>query len=694
MMGLCYDDSSMNRINGTIRVGTRASKLALAQVEEVKSLCEIAGLFFNFDVHTYQPQGDKDKTISLTTNAKDDIFTDALDVALLNGEVDITIHSAKDLPKELPEGLSVFALTQSPDSTDCYVGKSSLADLTHGARVGTSSALRQEHVKEINPNVEAVDIRGTIGERLEQLDAGKYDGIIAATVALKRLGLDNRIGEILPWEATPLQGQLVIVGKSEDVNLMKSFAELDARNSYGHVYLVGAGPGDPELITVKGVNTLKKADCVFYDFLTHKDLLDHAPTAEKIYVGKRKGAHALSQNELMKMMRVKAMEGKRVVRLKGGDPLIFGRGAEEISYLREYHIIVKVIPGVSSATSIPSSLGVPLTARGLSSSVAFISGHERKEQDSEPRPIKIPDVGTVVFLMGLTKLNMIVQTLLNDGWKEDVPVMVISKGTRVDEEVVVGTVKTIEQKVNEREIEQPALIIVGQTVKFYRERGQQKENILYVGTNPNHYYALGNIIHHPMIQISKAPLEGKTITQIVDHLDKYHMFLFTSRFAVKYFFELLEEHKYPLKDLKVQDFVVIGKSTAKALREYGFEPVLTANIETSRGMLESLQENYDLKGKSIFFPRSSLPNPYLTQELTELGAKVDTVSIYQNSKPPKRPLPNGEIQNILFTSPSTVENFLEDYGQIPKDWRVLSKGTPTAKYLKEAGYRSEVLLYE
>ena len=290
------------------------------------------------------------------------------------------MHSAKDLPQKLNDGLSIYALTSSPDETDAFVGAKSFYELKDGAKIGTSSLIRQEQVKKLNPKVKIVDIRGTIEERIQLVDQGVCDGIIVATIALKRLGLENKITDIMPWEGAALQGQLAVVGRSDDEELKSLFSAIDVRREYGNVCLLGAGPGDPDLITVKGVNALKKAECVFYDYLAHKDLLKYAQQAEQVYVGKRKGAHALPQKELSKLIRMKAAEGKNVVRLKGGDPLMFGRGAEEIEYLRSYHINVHVIPGVSSATAIPSSLGVPLTARDVSSSVAFVSGHGKEEK--------------------------------------------------------------------------------------------------------------------------------------------------------------------------------------------------------------------------------------------------------------------------------------------------------------------------
>ncbi len=388
------------------------------------------------------------------------------------------------------------------------------------------------------------------------------------------------------------------------------------------------------------------------------------------------------------------MDGKTIVRLKGGDPFIFGRGADELAYLRGYHIPVEVIPGISSATGIPSGLGIPLTARGISSSVAFVSGHSEEESHLPVQPIDIPNVDTIVFLMGLTKLNMIIQSLRESHWPDDTPTMIISRGTRIDEKIVVGTIENIQKKVKDHDLHPPALIVVGSTIKFWQGKGSYGEKILYTGTNPDKYQSLGSIVHHPMIEIKQAALTPEQRRSLLDNLYGYHMILLTSRCAVKYFFAILKESNVVTGILKNKDFVAIGQDTAQALQEHDFDSVLIPPVATSEGLLKVLKERYDLKGKKILFPRSSLPNPYLKEELMKFGSQVDELTVYENSKPSLRPLPPDGIRKILFSSPSTVKNFLEDYGTIPKGWEIFSKGPVTQKYLENNGYESEILIYE
>jgi len=677
-----------------LRAGSRDSRLAVIQVDEIEQLLKTNGIKVSLDRTTYQSSGDRDKKTALTDNTRDDFFTDALDRALLENQIDIAVHSAKDLPKQMDHSLSIFALTKSTDDTDAFVGRSAIEQLPDGSRIGTSSLLRQEGIKKINPSFQLVSVRGTIEERIKLIEEKKVDGVIVATIALKRLGLERLIKNIMPWEGTPLQGQLAVVGRRADRKLKKLFEPLDVRRAYGRVILVGAGPGDPELITLKGVNALKQAGCVLYDYLIHKSVLEHAPAAEKIYVGKRKGEHTLKQADLSRLIRQKAMEGKSVVRLKGGDPLIFGRGAEELGYLRSYGIEVEVVPGVSSATAVPSSLGIPLTARDYASSVAFLSGHQAEEDETPgDNEISIPQhVDTLVFLMGLTKLEQIVAALKKSGKDPKTPVAVISRGTRCDQAVVTGTLATIREKVAQGHLHPPALIVAGRTVDFYQEN-LNLDIIVYTGTNPEKYQSLGKIIHLPMIEITPAPLDAADFNKFTRGLERYDIILLTSRFAVKYFVEHLKSDKKVREEILLKDIVVIGKDTATALMDYGLCPRHIARDETSAGVLDIFKEHYDLNGRQILFPRSNLPNPYLKDELQALGAHVDEVAVYINSPTINAELPKGPVDKIIFTSPSTVHSFLDKYRAIPSGWGILSKGPVTMKALQDKGYESEMLIY-
>ena len=668
-----------------VKIASRSSPLALVQIDEIIRELKTLGKSFKFETIKLETAGDTDKLTPLTIS-RDDFFTDTIDQALLEGKADIAIHSAKDLPQELHEDLKIFALTKGLDDKDAWAGRVRWKDLPLKARIGTSSALRQKQILELRPDVMIVNIRGTINERLELIKEGKVDGIVVAACALKRLNLESKIKDIFPWEGMPLQGQLAVVGRQKDRELEEIFSVIDVRRRYGKVTLVGAGPGDRELITLKGIKALESADCVFYDYLVDPHLLKYAAGAEHIYAGKRKGEHSLSQDNLSRLLKDKAMSGKRVARLKGGDPLIFGRGADEIQYLRSYHIEVDIIPGISSATGIPSSLGIPLTARGVSSSVAFLSGHEEDEDKENPKPIAIPKADTLVFLMGLTKLKIIVESLKKSGWPRETPIMIIANGTKPQEQIVKGTLLTIQELARDQNLKPPALIITGKTIGFYKP--SRKKTLLHCGTHPEMYRYLGKILHWPMIEIKPVTFSKTEKKKLMQSLSSADIIVFTSWYAIEHFLRVITaESKEPAEELfKNKIIAVIGERTNKALQELHIQAAVVSTEETAQGLFKALTEQIGVRGKRILFPRSSLPNPYLKKALKSRGAIVEEVTIYLNTKPDKKDLPSADIEGIIFTSPSTVENFLEDYGTIPALWQIIAKGPVTLKALQDKGY--------
>lgn len=238
-------------------------------------------------------------------------------------------------------------------------------------------------------------------------------------------------------------------------------------NKNAKLTLVGAGPGDPDLITLKGLKALADADVILYDALIGIELLDHAPQAEKIYVGKRKGFHRYSQEEINELIVEKAMQSGHVVRLKGGDPFVFGRGSEELEYARNYGITTKVIPGISSCNAVPSSIEIPLTERGVSESFWVITGTTSERQLSDDIHLAAQSSATVVVLMGMGKLAQITR-IFQDLGKGQLPAAVVQNGTMPNEKYGVGQVNTIASIVEEQGLGAPAIIILGEVVRNAR----------------------------------------------------------------------------------------------------------------------------------------------------------------------------------------------------------------------------------
>jgi hydroxymethylbilane synthase len=416
----------------------------LAQVEEIIGDLKAQGIVLDYESIKFETAGDKDKSTPLT-NSRDNFFTDTIDRALIEGRADIAIHSAKDLPQNLHKGLKIFALTQCLDNKDAWVSRVHWQDLPPKSKVGTSSVLRQKQILQMRPDVIIVNIRGTIDERLQLLKEGKVDGIVVAACALKRLNLEGEIKDIFPWEGTPLQGQLAVVGRQGEHELENLFSVLDVR---------------------------------------------------------------------------------------------------------------------------------------------------------------------------------------------------------------------------------------------------RQKTLLHCGTHPDMYRHFGKILPWPMIDIKPVSLNESQQKDFLKSFESADIIVFTSSYAVEYSFRAIaSEAKQSLKEqLKNKIFAVIGFSTQEALQKYNIQAAVVPQEATAQGLLKAITQHMNVQGKRILFPRSSLPNPYLKDALSVYGAIVEEITIYTNTKPAKRDLPSTGIDGVIFTSPSTVRNFLTDYGIIPPSWQIMAKGPVTLKTLQEAGY--------
>lgn len=438
-----------------IKIALRKSNLAQIQAKEILNKI----LDINYELITLDTYGDKHKEINLIENKIDDFFTREIDEMLLKNQADIAIHSAKDLPDIMNNKLELIALTKSLDNTDSFVSRSetSLKNLPKGFRVGLSSSGRAEQILNINPYIKIINIRGTIEERLDLIKQNKTDSIIVATCALQRLGIlsENLFFEKLNIKTHHFQGMLAVVSKKNRLDLKQVFYKLDSRRFYGKVYITGSGPGDPGLLTIKADNALKNADIVCYDDLIDKTLINNL-AAEKIYVGKRKNKHYKTQDEIHEILYRNALLGKNVVRLKSGDPFIFGRAGEEIKFLAERFIPFEVIPGLSSANGAAAGLNIPLTLRGISNSLSYITGHYENEEN-----IKVPNSDTLIYYMAASNLKKLSQRLISSGHNKKEKVVIVRNATFPNQET---DIKTIEN-MSETKLESPLLVILGEIIE-------------------------------------------------------------------------------------------------------------------------------------------------------------------------------------------------------------------------------------
>ncbi len=485
----------------------------------------------------------------------------------------------------------------------------------------------------------------------------------------------------------------------------------------GKVYLVGAGPGDAGLITVKGLECLAQADVIIYDRLLDEGLLDSArPGAERIYVGKTAGQHAKQQSEINQLLVAKAKESKTVVRLKGGDPFVLGRGGEEAIALEHDHIPFEVVPGVSSAVAVPAYAGIPVTHRGLASSFAVITGHEdpRKTSSSIAWEKLATGVDTLVFLMGMRNLPEIVEQLLAHGRAPNTPVAVIQDGTRPGQKTVVGRLTDIIGKMKEHRFSSPAVIVVGEVVKL-REKLRWFDNRPLFGkrilvTRARHQAsALSKLLSEhgalpielPAINIQAIP-NTKELDRAILNLEHYQWLVFTSVNGVEAFFQRLHNLNLDTRALKSLKIGAIGTATASALKKNGLIPDYIPDIYTSQGFLAGLR-SWDIARQRFLLPRADIADKELTEGISQLEAEVHEVAVYSTMpaadtiSQAKQMLLASEIDIITFTSSSTVSNLVAVFKEklpVINSAKVACIGPKTADMAVRAGLKVDIVASE
>ncbi len=485
----------------------------------------------------------------------------------------------------------------------------------------------------------------------------------------------------------------------------------------GKVYLVGAGPGDPGLISIKGLESLKKADTIIYDRLLDVRLLDSAaPAAERIYVGKAAGEHTRPQEEINRLLVAKAKEGKIVVRLKGGDPFVLGRGGEEAEVLAKNSIPFEVVPGITSAIAVPAYAGIPVTQRGLASSFAVVTGHEDpgKEETSLNWEKLATGVDTLVFLMGMKNLPDIVSRLVKFGRPPDTPVAVIKEGTKPEQKTVVGSLKDIVAKVKDNHLTSPAIIVVGEVVRL-RDKLRWFDNRPLFGrrvlvTRARHQAsALSQMlaergaepIELPAIDI-RPVADSAELSGAISNLKDYHWIIFTSVNGVSAFWQQLNALKLDSRALSGLKVGAIGPATAEALAAKGITPDYIPETYTTEGILAGLGRR-DIAGQRFLLPRADIADEELVKGIHRLGAEAHEVTAYHTvpaDEPiaeARRMLASGGIDVITFTSSSTVTNLVAAFQGEPlpaNKTKIACIGPKTAEAAARAGLKVDILAGE
>jgi uroporphyrinogen III methyltransferase / synthase len=483
--------------------------------------------------------------------------------------------------------------------------------------------------------------------------------------------------------------------------------------SKGTVYLVGAGPGDAGLLTLRGAELLRRADVVIYDVLANPELLRLAPpTAEFISRGSRGTEKALSQEQLNALMISKATEGKCVVRLKGGDPYVFGRGGEEAGELADAKIPFEVVPGVSSIVAAPNYAGIPLTHRDVCSTFTVITGHEHPDKENSDLDFeeiaRIP--GTKVILMGLKRLGELTETLIARGMPPETPVAIVHRGTTGGQQSVEGTLRTIAALAAENKLSAPAITIIGDVVKlrkklnWFEHRPLFGQRIVVTRTREQasqlskQLSDLGaEVLEIPTIKI--VPPGEDRRHDLVDallELNSYDWLVFTSPNGVTAFFDLFFKRFQDLRDIGGARLAAIGPATAAKLKELHLQVDLMPDEAVGSKIAQAFQKYETVENLKMCLLRAEVANPDLPQALEELGAIIDDIAVYQtiaetedlNGAAAK--LAQGGADWITFTSASTVEHFHARFDlpklmtQFPRA-KLVSIGPETSKAIRALG---------
>ncbi|MCP4724311.1 MAG: uroporphyrinogen-III C-methyltransferase [bacterium] len=478
------------------------------------------------------------------------------------------------------------------------------------------------------------------------------------------------------------------------------------------VYLVGSGPGNPYLMTIRGQDLLKNADVIVYDYLANDVLLDLAsPETEKIYVGKQAGDHTKEQDEINKLLVQKAQDGKNVVRLKGGDPFVFGRGGEEAEYLKEHGVKFEIVPGITSATAALAYAGIPLTHRGLASAASIITGHEDPEKDNSDINWQALAAmnGTLVFFMGVRRLPFIIRKLIENGKSGSTPAALIKLGTLPQQQTVTGTLDTIVNVVKESGISPPALIVIGEVVKM-RDKLQWFESLPLFGRSiivtrshnqtrefTGELSILGaEVIHRPAIDII-PPESYSDLDECLQKGGEYDWIIFTSVNGVRAFAHRINELDLDIRIFTKAKFGAIGSMSGKAVRELGVKVDFVPENYTSTGFVTEFKEKYsDLSGSRILIPASDLARDIIPDGLSDLGAEVIPVTAYRTAAPAyskedmRSLFIDRMIDLVTFTSSSTVDNFFlqfseNDLEKVKSKLNAASIGPMTSDTLREHG---------
>lgn len=659
-----------------IRVITRGSRLARVQTDEAIQALRTIWPDTQFEVGVHDSPGDRDMSTALTDpSVPEDFFTRDLDDLIARGAADLAVHSAKDVPHALREECVVAALLPAREIRDALVFRPDWPEGKPPRVIGTSSVGRLKNIQSLYPEAVTKPIRGDILRRLRQLDDGDYDAVIIAACALERLGLGTRIGRYLPYDPAPLQGRLAIVVHRDRKEWIRDLRRVDVRRTAGLVAIVGC-PADPALLAARAWRYLERADCVIHDRLL-PDAVLKAVRGKAIPVGKMGGERSISQAEIHRLMLEQAEKGKLVVRLQGGDPLIFAHLSEELDFLSAWQIRVDLVPALTAAQVAAAHALAPLTHRDDGGHLHVIAGHTPAGES--PAEMPGPGQGNVAIYMGVRETPRIASRLRKAGWPDATKILVGERIGYVEEAVRAIPLSQLAAS----DIQQPAVFLVGPRSYPAAVR------TLFTGTDPDHFLNYGPLIHWPMIELVSRPLPERR-EMLQRQWDEVRGVLFPSRFAVRSFMEALLDWR-DVRALAEKKVLSVGPSTEAELLGYGIRA--DASVDHYGGLRSLFDEWQGHRDGMYLYPCSSVsPQEERLATLAEAGIQAQPEVFYENHPTEHQPLPATPFGRVLFTSGSTVHAYFDRYPdevQAQRDW--LAVGPSTAKALCRFGLDADEL---
>lgn len=777
-------------------IGTRGSKLAVAQAEYVREKLQDAWPEDEFSIRTISTKGDCILDKPLQEIGGKGIFVHEIEQALLSGEIHIAVHSMKDMPVVPERGLMFAPCMKREDSRDVLILRTaaSLEELSKGAVIGTGSIRRKAQLLRMRPDLKIVGIRGNVDTRIHKLFSEKLDGIVLAAAGLHRLGLKEKITQYLSYEQmlpSPAQGVLgleICEGSEEIKRFLSplwdeesdrtagaereflrlcggdchmpvaavcerieggyrlramtgdadgsclSFADVQGEcvgelagiamrqilstqqlhpqltlkdRKKGMVYLVGAGPGDPSLITVRGLEVLKQADCVIYDRLVSTDLLSCTSVeCECICVGKSSRSHIMEQDEIQKLLIRKAEQYSCVVRLKGGDPFIFGRGGEEALALKSAGIPCCIVPGVTSAAAAPACAGIPVTHRGIAGGFRVVTAHGREDRlTSIDFASMAKGKETCIFLMGLSHLEEIVNGLLQAGMSPETKAAVISMASMREQRICEGTLSNLAMRAGREDLKSPAVIVVGDVVGLRKDlpvwegassfpplaekRGRILLPITGSGENPLEQMLEQRGFFVENIPVGEIVYEKHVYTK--EEITRPDWLVFTSRHGVWGFIKQLMASGLDLRDLSGVQIACVGGKTSDVLRESGLRADFMPSSANAATLFSELSAEL-CDGSLVWYIKG--------REASYTGAEADALSknihwesktVYTNREIPGERICADDYDTAVFTCASAASRLMKRIPFIPDKWQkdgVYSMGPSCTARLRQLGFET------